>query len=436
MSQYNTNKWSNWSGSVTCQPQEILQPSSIAEIQEIVRTCVAKKSTIRVIGSGHSFTALVDNNKTLISLDNLQGVESVDKVNKQAVVWAGTKLKALGEKLLGEGLAQVNLGDIDVQSIAGATSTGTHGTGVTLGSVATQVIEITLVTANGDVLVCSETQNKELFKAAQVAMGALGIVVKVKLQLVDAYKLKYVKEKRNLDECLNNLEKHKTENRNFEFYWFPHTNSIQAKMLNITNEEPMKASFMKYFNDMVLENGAFKVLSEVCRLFPFTSKAVSKISAAAVSSGLDINYSSRIFATPRLVKFQEMEYNMPAEHAVQVINEMRDSINKNNFRVHFPIEVRFVKGDDIYLSPAYQRDSVYIAVHMYKGMEYKTYFDAMETIFRKYNGRPHWGKMHTRTASELVTLYPMWNKFQEIRTQLDSEGLFMNDYLKKMMLGK
>jgi FAD-linked oxidoreductase len=434
MSQRNSNSWSNWSGSVQCNPKEIVKPSSIEEIQEVVRKCAAGKASIRVVGSGHSFTGLVGTNGTLMSLDSYQGLENIDVQNKQAVVRAGTKLKALGETLLNNGLAQVNLGDIDVQSIAGATSTGTHGTGVKLGSVATQVIEITLVTAKGEVLVCSEMQNKEIFKAAQVALGALGIVTKVKLQLVPAYKLKYVKEKLNLDECLNNLEKYKTENRNFEFYWFPHTNTIQAKMLNITEEEPLKGSFMKYFNDMVLENGAFKVLSELCRIFPSFSKTVSKISAGAVSTGLDINYSSRIYATPRLVKFQEMEYNLPAEHAVQVIKEMRDSINKNNFRVHFPVEVRFVKGDDIYLSPAYQRDSVYIAVHMYKGMEYKTYFDAMETIFKKYNGRPHWGKMHTRTAAELSQLYPMWGKFQEIRTQLDPEGLFMNDYLKRLMV--
>ncbi len=434
MSQNKSGNWSNWSGSVQCTPKEILEPASIEEIQAIVKKGAAEKSTIRVIGSGHSFTGLVGTNKTLISLDAFQGVDSVDKVNNQAVVRAGTKLKLLGETLLSNGLAQANLGDIDVQSVAGATSTGTHGTGVTLGSVATQVIELTLVTANGEVFVCSETQNKEIFKAAQVAMGALGVVAKVKLQLVPAYKLKYVKEKVDLDDCLNNLEKYKTENRNFEFYWFPHTNTIQAKMLNITDEEPMKSSVMKYFNDMVLENGAFKVLSELCRVFPSLSKTVAKISAGAVSTGLDINYSNRIYATPRLVKFQEMEYNLPAEYAVQAIKEMRDSINKNDFKVHFPVEVRFVKGDDIYLSPAYQRDSVYIAVHMYKGMEYKTYFDAMETIFKKYNGRPHWGKMHTRTAAELSQLYPMWNKFQEIRTQLDPEGLFMNDYMKKLMV--
>lgn len=428
------NSWTNWSGSVQCSPKEILTPSSIEEIQSIVQKCASQKLNIRVIGSGHSFTGLVGTNGILISLDNYQGAESVDKQSKQAIVLAGTKLKMLGEILLSNGLGQVNMGDIDVQSIAGATSTGTHGTGVTLGSVSTQILEVTLVTSKGEVLVCSETENKEIFKAAQVAMGALGVVAKVKLQLVPAYKLKYVKEKLNLDDCLNNLEKYKTENRNFEFYWFPHTNTIQAKMLNITDEEPMKSSFMKYFNDMVLENGAFKVLSELCKVFPSLTKSVSKISAGAVSTGVDINYSNRIYATPRLVKFQEMEYNLPAENAVQAIKEMRDSINKNNFKVHFPIEVRFVKGDDIYLSPAYQRDSVYIAVHMYKGMEYKTYFDAMESIFKKYTGRPHWGKMHTLTASELSQLYPMWNKFQEIRTQLDPEGLFMNDYLKKLMV--
>ena len=433
MSQASSNTWSNWSGSVQCNPKEILKPSSIEEIQSIVKRCSEKKSNIRVVGSGHSFTSLVSTNDTLISLDNYQGLENVDKEKKQAVIRAGTKLKALGELLLSNGLAQINLGDIDVQSIAGAASTGTHGTGVTFGSVATQIVELTLVTAKGDVVVCSETENKEIFKAAQVSIGALGIVVKVKLQCVPAYKLKYIRQKMNLDDCLNNLEKYKTENRNFEFYWFPHTNTIQAKTLNETNEEPIKATFIKYFNDMVMENGAFKVLSELSRIFPAFSKTVSKISAAGVSGGMDINHSNRIYATPRLVKFQEMEYNLPAEHGIQILNEIRDCINKNNFRVHFPIEVRWVKGDDIYLSPAYQRDSIYIAVHMYKGMEYRTYFDAIEAIFKKYNGRPHWGKMHTLTTNELSQRYPKWNEFQAIRKQLDPDGLFMSDYLKKLM---
>lgn len=434
MSNSQQNNWSNWSGSVQCNPKEIKTPSSQEEILSIINNCAEQKSTIRVVGSGHSFTGLVGTQGTIISLDLLQGLENIDTEKKTATVLAGTKLKSLGELLLSNNLAQKNLGDIDVQSIAGAASTGTHGTGVTLGSVSTQILEITLITAKGEIMVCSENQNKDIFKAAQVSLGTLGIITKIKLQLVPAYKLKYVRTKANLDDCLNNIEKHKSENRNFEFYWFPHTNGVQMKTLNITDEEPTKSSFMKYFNDMVLENGAFKVLSELCRLFPSLCKRVSKISAAAVSTGVDINYSTKIYATPRLVKFQEMEYNLPAEKAVEALNEMRDCINAANFKVHFPIEVRFVKADDMYLSPAYQRDSVYIAVHMYKGMEYKTYFDAMETIFKKYNGRPHWGKMHTRTAKELSQLYPMWNKFQEIRNELDPKGLFMNDYLKKLMV--
>jgi FAD-linked oxidoreductase len=434
MLQNKSTNWSNWSGSVECNPIEIKTPSTLEEIQAIVKNCAAQKSTIRMVGSGHSFTKLVETNNIIISLDNFQGLESIDKSNNQATVLAGTKLKLLGEELLKNGMAQKNLGDIDVQSIAGAASTGTHGTGPTLGSVSTQIIEITLITAKGDVIVCSENENKEIFKAAQVSLGTLGIVTKIKLQLVPAYKLKYVRTKASFDDVLTNLERHKTENRNFEFYWFPHTNGVQLKTLNITEEEPTKSSAMKYFNDMILENGVFKVLSELCRVFPSLCKTVSKISAAGVSTGMDINYSNRIYATPRLVKFQEMEYNLPAEHGIEVLKEMRDSINKNNFRVHFPVEVRFVKADDMYLSPAYQRDSIYIAVHMYKGMEYKTYFDAMETIFKKYNGRPHWGKMHTRTAKELSQLYPMWSKFQEIRTQLDPDGLFMNDYTKKLMI--
>ncbi len=434
MSNSQQNNWSNWSGSVQCNPKEIKTPSSQEEILSIINNCAEQKSTIRVVGSGHSFTGLVGTQGTIISLDLYQGLENIDPSNNVATVLAGTKLKSLGELLLNNGLAQANLGDIDVQSIAGAASTGTHGTGVTLGSVSTQIMEITLLTAKGEIIVCSENQNKDVFKAAQVSLGTLGIITKIKLQLVPAYKLKYVRAKNSLDDCLNNIEKYKKENRNFEFYWFPHTNGVQMKTLNITDEEPTKSSFMKYFNDMVLENGAFKVLSELCRLFPSLCKRVSKISAAAVSTGVDINYSTKIYATPRLVKFQEMEYNLPAEKAVEVLKEMRDCINTANFKVHFPIEVRFVKADDMYLSPAYQRDSVYIAVHMYKGMEYKTYFDAMETIFKKYNGRPHWGKMHTRTAKELSQLYPMWNKFQEIRNQLDPNGLFMNDYLKKLMV--
>lgn len=432
MENIKNNVFSNWSGSVQFTPKEVKTPASIEELQAIVRECTKNRSTIRVVGSGHSFTDVVKTTGTLISLDNLQGVENIDKEKCQATALAGSKLKWLGAKLFENGMAQINLGDIDVQSIAGALSTGTHGTGVAFGTLSTQMIEITLVTANGDLLVCSENENKEIFKAAQVSLGTLGIIVKIRLQLVPIYKLKIVKAKNTLDNVMKNIDKFKNGSRNFEFYWFPHTNIIQTKDSDITDEAPIKTSFLKYFNDIILENGVFKVLSELSRMFPSTSKYVAKISAAGVSTGMDINYSANIFATPRLVKFQEMEYNVPVENAVAVLTEMRETAS--HFKVHFPVEVRFVKGDDIYISPAYQRDAIYFAVHMYKGMEYKEYFAAMENIFKKYQGRPHWGKLHTRTAKEFAQLYPMWNKFQEIRNKLDPNGLFMNEHTKKIMV--
>ena len=429
-----TNNWINWSGSVKCNPREILMPESQQEIISIIQNCMVQKSSIRVVGSGHSFTELVATSGTLVSLDLLKGITSDIKADNVATVFAGTKLQWLGKKLLELNLAQENLGDIDVQSLAGAISTGTHGTGIKLGSVSNQIKEITLLTANADVIVCSESINSDIFKAAQISLGTLGIITEIKLQLLPAYKLKYVKGKTTLDECLYNIENYKTENRNFEFYWFPNTNIVQTKSMNITDEKIMKRSFFKYFNDIILENVVFKLLSELCRIFPFLCKAVSKISAAAISTGVDINFSAKIYATPRFVKFQEMEYSFPANNVVAILNEIRECINTSYFNVHFPIEVRFVKADNIYLSPAFQRESVYIAIHMYKGMEYKKYFEAIENIFKKYDGRPHWGKIHTRTAKDFSQLYPMWDKFQDIRMQLDPEGLFMNDYLKKIMI--
>jgi FAD/FMN-containing dehydrogenase len=248
--------------------------------------------------------------------------------------------------------------------------------------------------------------------------------------------LHYVWQKKKLSDCLENLEKYKNENRNFEFLWFPHTEWVQAKFINPTNLEPKKSNLFKKFNDIVIENGGFWLLSEISRKFPAKAPNVSKIAADLISDGSDVNYSHRIYATPRLVKFNEMEYNLPAEYFVAAIQEIDETIGKNRFKVHFPIECRFVKSDDIYLSPAYGRESAYIAVHMYKGMEYKPYFEAMEAIFKKYEGRPHWGKMHTRTANELKDLYPAWGQFQTIRQQLDPQNFFLNEHLQNILVEK
>ena len=427
-----TERWSNWSGSVKSMPRQVAKPGNIDQLARLVRDYGRDGRHVRVVGAGHSFTPLVQSDDVLMSLDEMQGIESVDTTASRATVLGGTRLKKLGGTLFEHGVAQENLGDIDVQSISGAISTGTHGTGVRFGTLSTQVEGFTLVTASGEVLECSPESNPDIFKAAQVSLGTLGIIAKVTLRVVPAKRLHYQGNRKKLGDCLANLEQYKQENSHFEFFWFPYTDGVQAKFLNETTDPASKSSLWGDFNKIVLENGVYWVLSESCRLIPRLCKTVCRISSRSIANIDEIDYSYRVFTTPRLVRFQEMEYNIPAEHLSSVVNEIRECIEKYQFRVHFPVECRFVQADDIWLSPAYQRDSAYVAVHMYRGMPYRSYFQHIEEIFKRYQGRPHWGKMHTRTAAELSALYPRWYDFQRIRATLDPQGMFLNDYLRAL----
>ncbi|MBV9258438.1 MAG: FAD-binding protein, partial [Ktedonobacteraceae bacterium] len=387
---------------------------------------------IRVVGAGHSFTPLVQSDDVLISLEHMQGIESIDRDAGTVTVLGGTQLKTLGDLLFKQGLAQENLGDIDVQSIAGAISTGTHGTGIHFGTLSTQVEGLTLVTATGELLECSPEHNPDIFKAAQVSLGTLGVIAKVTLRVVPARRMDYQGRRQSLADCLNNLEQYRQENTHFEFYWFPYTEWVQTKFINETTAPVSKGNLWSTFNKIVLENGAYWLISEACRLVPRFCKSACHISARGIANVKEINYSHRLFTTPRLVRFQEMEYNIPAEHMQAVVREIQKCIEREQFAVHFPIECRFVEADDIWLSPAYQRASAYIAVHMYRGMPYRPYFSAIEEIFKRYQGRPHWGKLHTRTAAELAELYPHWQDFHRIRTKLDPQGIFLNSYLRAL----
>ena len=425
-------RWHNWSSSVRCTPQQIVKPGSIAELAHMVKMWGQQGRHVRVVGSGHSFTPLVESDDVLVSLENVQGIESFDEAHNTVTALGGTQLKTLGKALFAKGLAQENLGDIDVQSIAGAISTGTHGTGIRFGTLSTQIEKLTLITADGELLECSKEQNPEVFKAARVSLGTLGIIAKATVRTVPAKRLHFQSHRESLDDCLTNLERYKQENSHFEFFWMPYTKWVQAKFLNETGEPASESNWWGTFNKIVMENYVYSALSESCRLMPRLTKAVSNISAMGIAPVDEIDYSHRLFATPRMVRFQEMEYNIPVEHFENVIREIRDCIEQHQFAVHFPIECRFVHTDDIWLSPAYQRDSAYIAVHMYKGMPYRSYFYHIEQIFRRYRGRPHWGKMHTQTAESLASLYPRWNDFRRVRAELDPDGMFLNSYLRSL----
>jgi FAD-linked oxidoreductase len=421
--------WQNWSGVVRFRPRELARPRDIDDLARLVSEYSRTGRHVRVAGSGHSFTPLVQTEDVLISMAGLQGIIAEDKDRGTVTVLGGTPLKLLGEELFERGVAQENLGDIDVQTITGALSTGTHGTGVRYGTLSTQIAALTLVTAAGEVMECSPERDPEIFKAAQVSLGTLGVIAAVTLRVVPAKRLHYLARRERLETCLANLERYKTKHDHFEFYWFPYTKWTQVKLTDVTEAAAKGKHLWGTVNDIVLENGVFGAMSRLASVAPRLCPVINNASALGISSVDEVDYSHRIYSTRRLVRFNEMEYNVPAEHAQTVLVEMEECINRRKFAVNFPVEVRFVHSDDIWLSPAYRRESCYIAVHMYRPIPYRDYFEAIEEIFTRHQGRPHWGKLHTCDAAYLEAHYPRWSDFKRVRQVLDPQGIFLNDYL-------
>lgn len=420
----------NWAENIVFNPSQIAFPENEEQLCTLISKANGQGKKVRVVGSAHSWTGLFETQEILVSLDKMQGL--IEVKGMEASVWAGTKLKTLGQLLYDKGLAMENLGDIDVQAIAGAASTGTHGTGIHFQSISNQVVKLRLVTANGEILECSETENTEIFNAARVSMGSLGIISQLTLRCIPAYNLHYTAGKEDFYEVLKNLKQKNEGTRNFEFYYFPHTDWVQTKYINITQEQPEEKPIRKFLNDVILENGFFGTACKISQYFPSSCANVSKITTQLIGPTKKTNHSHKIFATVRLVRFNEMEYNIPAVHFEEAMKKVKDTITKEKIATNFPIECRFVKGDNLYLSPAYQRDSAYISFHMYRPMPYKDYFKKMEEIMLEYDGRPHWGKMHNLKADVLSKKYPKWQEFLTIREQLDPNQTFINSYLKDL----
>lgn len=423
--------FSNWGGTVRFAPERIAMPASEEELSALVVKAAREGRCVRPVGAAHSWPALVETKDVLVSLDRMQGLIAVDGM--QATVWAGTRLKHLGELLHARGLAMENLGDIDVQSIAGATSTGTHGTGTRFRSIANQVVALRMVLADGSIVTCSASERPDLFDAARVSLGALGIITRLTLQCVPTYRLKFTGGKETLSSCLANLDRYNRDTRNFEFYCFPYSELVQTKFIHRTEERPRGSKALRYLNDVVLENSVFGAFCGIAKHIPASIPTISRLTAAVAGGNTKVDHAHRIFATVRTVRFTEMEYNIPAEHLPEAIISILRIIREERIPVNFPIECRFVQADQLWLSPAYQRDSAYIAVHMYKGMPYQAYFQRVEALLRGLGGRPHWGKMHTLGANDLATIYPRWNDFQALRKEFDAQGVFRNDYLRKLM---
>ncbi|WP_182380095.1 D-arabinono-1,4-lactone oxidase [Nocardioides sp. WS12] len=425
--------WTNWAGDEHCTPAVLEQPATVDEVVGAVRRAGEDGRTIRVVGAGHSFGDIVCTDGSLMTLDGLTGLLHVDADAGLVRVAAGTRLHELNRLLDLEGLALANLGDIDSQSVAGAISTGTHGTGRLLGNLATFVESLQLVTADGTVLEVSAAES-ELLAAARLSLGSLGVITAYTLRVVPAFNLQSEDRPLALTEVLTDLDDLVDSNDHFEFFWFPFTDTALTRANNRTDEpEKPENRFASYVKGTLVENN---VLDLVCRLgrrqpqrIPQLNRAITKL----LPSSTRVDRSHRVFANTRSIRFNETEWAVPREACRSMVEDIRALVERQDLAVNFPIEVRFVAGDEAsYLSPAYGRETAYIALHMYQGMAWRGFFAEAERIAAAYDGRPHWGKRHGLDATTLSRLYPEWERFQNLRGKLDPDGRFANDHVRRV----
>lgn len=418
-------EWRNWSGLQRSEPSAICIPKDIRELIQIVKV----HDKIRVVGAGHSFSPLVSTPDTLVSLDHLQGLIHHDTSTSEAKIWAGTRIYQLLKVFDPINQALQNQGDIDQQSIAGAISTGTHGTGTHLTCLSGLVSEFELLQANGDLVQCNASSNQEIFEAGRVSLGSLGIITKVNLKNRPRYKLKEHIQLRPVKEILQEMDKWRFEHRHIESFIFACHDQALLKTLDETDEKIIhkKAEWPS-------EDSLLTLCCEATRLIPQSVGFLQKLVGVFVKESVQVNWSGQIFPSVRETKFNEMEYQIPVAQGMACLEEVITTFRRKKLPAFFPLEVRYVKGDDIWISPFYQQDSLSISIHQYIKQDYKEIFSEIEPIFKRYGGRPHWGKLHSLKAKQLQALYPKWEDFQTLRKQLDPTQKFLNPYLEKLFI--
>jgi L-gulono-1,4-lactone dehydrogenase len=429
-------QWSNWAGNQHAEPVRVETPRDTDEVVRAVKQAASDRLRVKAVGAGHSFTGIAATDGVLLRLDALSGLREADRQSGLVTVGGGTPLHQIHALLAAEGLAMSNLGDIDRQSITGAISTGTHGTGERLGGIATQVRGLELVTGDGSVVSCSATENPDVFAAARVGLGALGIVTAVTLQCEPAFELRASERPLPVGDAMRDLDDLAAHNEHVEFYWMPHTELALLK----ENNRPRAGDAIRrlgkartWFDDEFIANTAFGLMCRVGRARPSLVPKLNRVVAKAITPRTFTAPSYDVFVSPRRVRFVEMEYAIPRAAAAEAFAGIRDVIEREQLNVSFPVEVRVAAADDIPLSTASGRDSAYFAIHMFQGVEFERYFRAVEERMRALDGRPHWGKMHYRTAADLRPAYPRFDEFLAVRDRLDPARVFTNPYLDRVL---
>jgi FAD-linked oxidoreductase len=435
--------WRNWAGNQTAQPRRTALPTSPDEVADEVRKAAADGLTVRMAGTGHSFTPAAVTDGVLLYPGGLTGIRSVDADAGLVTVDAGCPLRVLNAELASRGLSLANMGDVDVQTVAGAIQTGTHGTGRDSGGLAAQVAALELVLADGTIVTCSAdpaaspppaSQLPGLFDAARAGLGALGIVTAVTFRVIPAFLLEAHEEPMRWPEVISRLDELTAQNEHFEFYWFPHTEDCLTKRNNTSPGPPRPLSRARYvLGDEILSNAVFGAICRAGHVFPAMIKTANSMAARALGSRSYTDIAYRVFTSPRRVRFKEQEYAVPRESAADVLAEVRALFARRDWRISFPLEVRFTPGDDPWLSTAYCRDSAYIACHVFHASPHHEYFRDVEAVMTAAGGRPHWGKLHTRSAEYLHRAYPKFAEFVALRDELDPDRRFGNPYLAQAL---
>jgi L-gulono-1,4-lactone dehydrogenase len=427
-------EWRNWAGDQRCRPASIETPGTCEELAEVVRRAADRGLAVRASASGHSFTEIALTDGVMVRFDRLNRILSADSETGLVKAEGGIGLGELNRRLHGFGRAFENLGDIDRQTLAGAISTATHGTGARFTGISAQVEAVELVLADGSALEISAAGDPSALEAARAALGALGLIYAVTVRTVPAYRIDRLDNPKPLDETLARLDELNEVNDHFEFYVFPHTRTALCRESRRTDEPPDPPPRGSAFvQEVVLENWVGGGIFAVARHAPAQVPRLARLLSAGVGRSRKLDESHRVFASDRRVKFTEMEYGIPREHAEEAVRRVIAIASRPEHRVAFPIEVRFAAPDEVMLSASHRRSTCYIAVHQDHRVDWRPYFRAVEDVLRSYDGRPHWGKRHTQSAETLAGVYPRWADFQALRDRLDPDRRFSNLYTDRVL---
>ncbi|WP_029144581.1 D-arabinono-1,4-lactone oxidase [Microbacterium luticocti] len=429
-------EWRNWGRSARVRPQRVEFPNSTDAVRRAVQAAARRGLAVKAVGAGHSFTGIAVAPGVLLDLRELTGVVRVDRERERVTLRAGTHLYDIPRLLRPYNLAMQNLGDIDRQTIAGAISTGTHGTGSRFGGISTQVVGAVMVTADGELLTVDDEHNRELLPAVALGLGALGVLVEVTLQCVPAFVLHAVDEPGPLEQTLDALGQRAEDADHFEFYWFPHTDvgltKTNTRLPATAGRHPLPA-VGRWIDEELLSNGLYGAVCAAGTVVPALVPPFSRLAVKLTGDREYTDWSDRVYTQHRGVRFREMEYALPVENLRPAFDALRALIDENRWRISFPVEVRVAAADDLWLSTAYGRASGYIAVHRYWRENPTEYFEAVEQIMLAHGGRPHWGKMHTLDATALRERYPRFDDFIALRDRLDENRMFQNAYLRRVL---